>query len=71
MREIARHWPGRIFLIVLLLSTIGMFIVPRYFFKPKILFGWITLPYFFGVIYCLIWLVAYLVYFFKFWPYRH
>lgn len=71
MREIGRHWPGRIFLIVLLLALIGMFIAPKFFFKPVVVFGWMPLPYFVGVVFCLVWLVAYLVYFFRFWPYRH
>jgi hypothetical protein len=70
MREIAKHKPGRIFLIVLLLSIIGMLWVPRYFFEPRIYCGWLTLPFLVGIIFCLIWLVAYLIYFFRYWPYR-
>jgi hypothetical protein len=70
MREIAKHKPGRIFLIILLLSIIGMLWVPRYFFEPRICFGWMTPPFLAGFIFCLIWLVAYLVYFFRYWPYR-
>jgi hypothetical protein len=70
MREIFRHNPGRIFLIVLLLSVIGILWVPKYFFKPHIFFGWLPLPFLAGIIFVLVWLVAYLIYFFKYWPFR-
>lgn len=70
MREIFRHTPGRIFLIVLLLSLIGILLVPRYFFEPRIFFGWLSFPYLVGLILVLIWLVAYIIYFFKYWPFR-
>jgi hypothetical protein len=70
MREIFRHNPGRIFLIVLLLSLVGMLWVPRYFFEPRIFFGCLSAPYLAGLIFILIWLIAYLIYFFRFWPYR-
>lgn len=70
MREIFRHNPGRVFLIVLLLSVIAMLWVPRYFFKLHILFGWMTPPFLAGIVFILIWLIVYLIYFFRFWPYR-
>ena len=70
MREICKHNPGRIFLLVLLLSLIGMLWVPRYFFEPRIYFGWLSTPYLAGLILILIWLIAYLIYFFRYWPYR-
>lgn len=70
MREIFRHRPGRIFLIVLLISIIGILWIPKYFFEPYIFFGWMPLPFLAGIIFALVWLVAYLIYFFKYWPFR-
>ncbi len=72
MREIAGHWPGRIFLLVLLLSVIVMsvLVVSGATESPVLLFGWMTMPLVLGVVFVLIWLVAYLIYFFNFWPYR-
>lgn len=70
MREILKHTPGKIFLIVLLLSVIAMLWVTKYFFKIHIFFGWMTPPFLAGVIFILVWLIAYLIYFFRFWPYR-
>ena len=59
MREIFRHTPGRIFLIVLLLSFIGILWVPKYFFKPHIFFGWLPLPFLAGIIFILVCLGAF------------
>lgn len=70
MREIFSHGTGRIFLLVLLVSTIAMLYVPKFFGRQHLFFGWMTLPFLSGVIFMLVWLVAYLVYFFLFWPYR-
>ena len=77
MREIAGHAAGRIFLAVLALSVIAMFAVVSSGMMeaapgeaPALLFGWMTPPLVVGVLFVLVWLVAYLVYFFKFWPYR-
>ena len=77
MREMGRHVAGRIFLAVLALSVLGMLVLigmglmeaaPG---KPPLLvFGWMTLPLVAGVVFVIIWLIAYLVYFFKFCPYR-
>jgi hypothetical protein len=53
-----------------LLSFIGMLWAPRYFFEPRIYFGCLSAPYLAGLIFILIWLIAYLVYFFRYWPYR-
>jgi hypothetical protein len=77
MREIAGHTPGKIFLIVLLLSVIafavavfmGVTETPESG-EPILIFGWITMPLAIGILFVLFWLVAYLIYFFKFWPYR-
>lgn len=77
MREIAGHAAGRIFLAVLTLSIIAMFAAVSSGMMetapgeaPVLVFGWMTLPLVVGVLFVLVWLVAYLVYFFKFWPYR-
>ncbi len=70
MREIIRHTPGKIFLSVLLLSVIVMLYIPKFFFQERLFFGWMTLPFLSGVLLLLVWLVAYLIYFFNYWPYR-
>ncbi len=70
MREILKHTPGRIFLIVLFLSVVGMLFVTRYFSSNILVFGWMTLPLAAGLVFIFVWLVAYLIYFFKYWPYR-
>jgi hypothetical protein len=77
MREMTRHWPGRIYLILLLLSIIGYiaFLVvggtdaPEEG-EPIVVFGWITMPLLSGAIFVVFWLLTYLIYFFFFWPYR-
>jgi hypothetical protein len=77
MREMARHTAGRIYLIALVLSVVG-FIVFLVIGgtdvagngEPVIVFGWMTMPLFAGVVFVIFWLVAYLIYFFGFWPYR-
>lgn len=77
MREMARHWPGRIYLILLLLSIIGFiaFLVvggtdaPESG-EPTVLFGWMTMPLVAGAAFVIFWLVTYIIYFFFFWPYR-
>ena len=77
MIEAARHWPGRIFLLVLLLSIIGfiVFLVTGGTDAPAeggpvVLFGWMTMPLLSGLAFVLVWLVSYLIYYFGFWPYR-
>lgn len=70
MREMMEHTPGRIFLAVLVLSIVAMLWVPRYFFKCHLFFGWMTPPFFAGILFLLLWLIAYLIYFFRFWRYR-
>lgn len=77
MKEMTRHWPGRIYLFVLLLSIVGFI---AFLFmggtdapeegEPVVLLGWMTMPLFAGVAFVVFWLLAYLVYFFGFWPYR-
>ena len=77
MREISGHKPGKIYLAVLALSIIAVFVIvgmglmatPENS-EPFLLFGWITRPLALGIGFVLVWLVAYLVYFFKYWPYR-
>lgn len=65
-----KHTPGRIYLGVLFLSIVGMLFVTRYFTSRVLVFGWMTLPLFAGFVFVIVWLIAYLIYFFKFWPYR-
>lgn len=77
MKEMTRHWAGRIYLIALLLSVIGFiaFLVvggtdaPEAG-EPILVFGWMTMPLVVGVVFVLFWLVSYIIYFFFFWPYR-
>ncbi len=72
MREMFEHRAGRIYLSMLLLSIIGMIgVIFSGVLEQKVLvFGFITLPLLVGIVFVLVWLAAYLVYFFKFWPYR-
>lgn len=70
MREIFRHTAGRVFLTILLLSIIAMLYIPKFFFQERIYFGFMTLPFLSGILFLLVWLIAYLIYFFFFWPYR-
>jgi hypothetical protein len=77
MKEMMRHGPGRIYLIALLLSVV-VFIAVLFMGVAEltsageavILFGWMTMPLVVGVLFVIFWLVAYLIYFFFFWPYR-
>ena len=70
MREIFGHWPGRIFLLVLLLAVVGLLAVTPLFSRPVIIMGWISLPFAAGIVFLLVWLCAYLIYYFKYWPFR-
>lgn len=70
MREIFRHSAGKVFLTILLLSIIAILYIPKFFFQERIFFGFMTLPFLSGILFLLVWLVAYLIYFFLFWPYR-
>lgn len=77
MLEMRSHRPGKIFLAVLLLSIIAMMVAVGFGLmetpegsEPILLFGWMTMPLVAGVVFNLIWLIAYLIYFFKYWPYR-
>ena len=72
-----RHAPGRIFLIALLVSVIGfiVFLVlggtdASQTGEPIVVFGWMTMPLAAGVLFVFFWLVAYVIYFFFYWPYR-
>ena len=77
MREIIRHTAGRIYLVALLLSVIGFIVFLALGGtdadengEPIIVFGWMTMPLFGGVVFVLFWLITYIIYFFFFWPYR-
>ncbi len=72
-----RHTPGKIYLIALLLSIVVFIALlvtgitdADESGEPIILFGWMTMPLFVGVLYVAFWLIAYLIYFFVFWPYK-
>jgi hypothetical protein len=77
MKEMTRHAAGRIYLIALLLSVVvfiaalimGVTDAPADG-EPVVLFGWMTMPLVIGVLFVIFWLVAYIIYFFFFWPYR-
>ena len=77
MREIFGHTAGKIFLIVLLLSIIALLAIVGMGYMetpagedPVVVLGWMTMPLVVGVGFVIVWLVAYMIYFFKFWPYR-
>ncbi|KPJ58823.1 MAG: hypothetical protein AMJ46_13475 [Latescibacteria bacterium DG_63] len=70
MREIVKHNAGRIYLGVLFATVVAMLYVTRYFTRGILVGGIVPLPFFSGVCFLLIWLIAYLIYFFKYWPYR-
>ena len=77
MKEMTRHAAGRIYLILLLLSVVvfiaslvmGVTDTPESG-DPIVVMGWMTMPLVVGVLFVVFWLVAYMVYFFFFWPYR-
>jgi hypothetical protein len=77
MKEMARHTAGRIYLLALVLSVVGFIVLlvlgvtdaPEEG-EPTIVLGWMTMPLVLGVLFVLFWLVAYILYFFFFWPYR-
>ncbi len=66
------HRPGRVFLAVLGLSIAGMLaaIAGGVMERTVLVLGWITMPLLAGILFVLVWLIAYLVYFFRYWPYR-
>ncbi|TVR68621.1 MAG: hypothetical protein EA427_09940 [Spirochaetaceae bacterium] len=77
MREIMGHTPGKIYLFILLVSIValaaaaftGVMDTPEGA-APTLVLGWMTMPLVLGFAFVAVWLVAYLVYFFFFWPYR-
>ncbi len=77
MVEMTRHTAGRIYLIALLLSVVGFIALLAMGVtttpagaEPIVLLGWMTMPLVIGIGFVLYWLVAYVIYFFFFWPYR-
>jgi hypothetical protein len=70
MREVFSHRAGRFFLVVLVLTVLGLFAVTPLFSKPIMIMGWISLPFAAGIVFIVIWLCAYLIYFFRYWPFR-
>lgn len=77
MVEMTRHTAGRVYLIALLLSVVGFIVLMAVGVtttpagaEPTLVFGWMTMPLVIGVGFVVYWLVAYIIYFFFFWPYR-
>ena len=77
MREIIRHTAGKIYLIVLLLSVVGFIAFLALggtdvdsTGEPVVLLGWMTMHLVAGALFVIFWLIAYIIYFFFFWPYR-
>lgn len=70
MREVIRHRAGKIHLLVLLLTTIGMLYAIRYYDRKILVFGFLPLPFFLGICFLMIWAISHLIYSFKYWPYR-
>ncbi len=71
MREVWSHWPGRIFLIVIFGSWILAHTVAQFLFESDtVLFGWMPSPIAVGIAIFIVWLVAFGIYLFKYWPYR-
>jgi hypothetical protein len=72
LREMWGHRAGRVFLAVLALSILGMFAAIGFGLMERsvLVFGWVTMPLLAGAVFIGIWLIAYLVYFFRYWPYR-
>ena len=72
MREIWQHTPGKIYLLSLVASVVGVLVViGSGLLEQKVLvLGFITMPLLVGVAFVVVWLIAYLIYFFRFWPYR-
>lgn len=77
MREMLEHTPGKIYLFVLLLSIVVMAVLVFMGItdapaegEPILVFGWMEMPLVVGVVFVIVWLIAYLIYFIKYWPYR-
>jgi len=70
MREVIKHKAGQIYLVVLLFTIIAMLYIVRYFSQKILVFGLLPLPFFAGICFLVLWAIAYLVYFFRYWPYR-
>jgi len=70
LREILSHRHGRVFVLVLFLAVVGLFAMTPFFHNPITLWGWVSLPFASGIVFLAVWLIAYLIYFFKYWPFR-
>ncbi|HSW35690.1 MAG TPA: hypothetical protein VLH18_03710 [Candidatus Limnocylindrales bacterium] len=71
MREITRHTPGKLFIVVLVSSLVFAVAILPFLFEPGTLFfGWITVPVLSGAVIMLVWLVALAIYVKSYWPYR-
>ena len=77
MKAMTRHAAGTVYLLALVLGTIGFIVLLAFGItdapeegEPIVLLGWMTMPLAIGVFFVLFWLIAYMIYFFFFWPYR-
>ena len=72
MREIWEHTPGRIYLASLVISVVAMILViASGLLEAKVVvLGFMTMPLVVGALFVVFWLIAYLIYFFVYWPYR-
>ena len=70
MREMPKHTSGKIFLAVMFLSLFFLIFVAPFLFTGRLFFGWMSEPFFYGLIVTIIWGVALSIYSFRYWPYR-
>jgi hypothetical protein len=72
MREIARHTPGKIFIAVLLLDTLGyVFFLPLFLQgRTYLVFGWMPLAVFCYGVHTVIWTVSFWIYTSRYWAFR-
>lgn len=72
MKQITRHAPGRIFVAVLLLDTIGYVFFLPFFLQDSayLVFGWMPLAVFCYSVHTLIWIVSFWIYTSRYWAFR-
>lgn len=70
MRECFKHTAGKVFILILVISILGMLIAPIFFTSCVMVFGIIPLPFFVGLVMIVIWFIAYVIYFKKYWYFR-
>jgi len=70
VREIPTHTAGKIFLAVMFISLFLLTFVAPFLYTDQLYLGWMSGPFFYGIIVTVIWGVALYVYSFYYWPYR-